>query len=254
MELKTQIIHWILNKQRDYHAGLALLKQLSPIDPLLHQPESDYTSQQLFKKLGYALKTVDFTHAPDTQSQKNQRSLLNANSQQSKVKGKSQPSKSTVKGQSQSSTVDNLPGLKPQARLSLEITDHKKTIAYNQRRLHKARTDAERKQIIFESDQLQDKINYAHKTITALDSGEIDSIPEAPEPKGEDPFEVPAERWQLDDKIRRLRSTRSKRASKMKQLAAKSEQDSPAYRQAAADFEQFDAAVRELDKIKKEMK
>lgn len=247
MELKTQIIEWILNKQRDYHLGLSYLKQLSPLDPLLRKPESEHSRKELFTKLGQALKTVDFSVIVIASPAKQSDYQAPAPRDQQP----SAPAKATASEQSNTQTND-LPGLSHVAAKSLEITDLRKNIAWIHRKIVKATSNAERKKLMHDAEKLQSKINYNNKLISRLESGEIDSIPDAPEDKKEDIFEVPAERWELDNKLSRLRSTRSKRSAKLKQLKADDQQDSPEYQQVAADYERYDAAIRALDKVKKE--
>lgn len=234
--LKKEVISWIISKERDYEQGLSLLKQITPLDPLIQRPGTGHNQKELFTKLGIALKQSDFESVPTVKA---------APSLEVVVKHESTPIPQLL------SPAESLPGLSSSARLSLEISDHKKAIAHYQNKIVRATSDQQRKDLIYQADRVQDQIAYNEQLIKRLDAGEITEIPDKEVEKGEDPFEVPEDLYELANKISRLRSTRSKRSAKMKQLAASGEHNSPEYLQAVADFEQMDKAIRELDEHKK---
>lgn len=269
--LKQQVIQWILNKERDYHAGLYLLKQIHPTDPLLQRPETEYTTRELFTKLGAALKKgisektytevlEGYTKAPvsDKPITDNQSPVTNSRSPISYTPITNLPAGALAKEGHQSpitETPEKLPGLSPAGRLSLEIDDLKKQRAYHQRKLRDGRTDKQRREHIQAGDLLTHEIVYKRKLIQQLDKGEITELPEDPavikQKQQDDLFEVPESLYELDKKLQRLRALRSKRKAKISKLEAANEQGSPDHQQAIADFDLYDKAIRHLDEHKK---
>lgn len=251
--LKQQVIQWILTKERDYHAGLYLLKQISPDDPLIQRPESDHTRSELFSKLGKALKSgISDTYTTSfhgfSSNEENTGETLKAKSQKSPIK-KAESKQPSSHG---STVTTELPGFSHTARLAIEIGDLKKQRAYHQRKLHECRSDKERKEHIFKADRITDDIAYKDKLIQQLEAGEITDPPEQKDDEKEDYFEVPEDLYELSTKLSRLRSMRSKAGAKVKQLAANGEQDSADYQQYANKFNQLDQAIRKLDEHKKQ--
>lgn len=235
MTLKDSIISWILLKdQADYHGGIYLLKQVHPLHRLVSQPESDHNRRELLKALGSALK-AGIVAQGGSEAPREKVSL------QIDDRPKTHPSPKT----------DDLPGLSPSARTSMEIFDLQKNRAHYHGKLIQATGDQERKDILFKADQVTSEIAYKRKLIAQLDAGEISSLPEKEVPKGQVYAEVPDDLYELDNKLRKLRSTRSKRKARLEKLKAASEQNSPEWQELTADYEQIDKAIKDLEAAKK---
>jgi len=250
--LEKQIITWI-NGERDFHAGLYLLKHIHPEDPILFQTKSPEREKELFLKLGRILRSKaasdvsigisEIITAPATGGHK---VLVSADQLDAGA--------NTPEAPEEPQNVE-ITGLKAAQRLAIEAGNHRKNRNYYHSLLHNCTTDDQRKKVMLDIDRETDAIRYKNKLIKQLDSGEITEVP-AEESVQVTDFSVPEDLdsmdlYNVDVILRRYRSTRSKRDAKLQKLAAAGKQQSPEYQQAAADYEQLDNSIKALDEHKK---
>lgn len=241
--LETQIIHWI-NSDQDYHAGIYLLKQIHPLDPLIGKIETADHHKALLIKIGQALRSgrLQTTQAADT--------VIMVHTEPQK-----QPPADHLPAVDVVAPTDQPAGLTDAQRLSIEIGNIRKTRAYYHNQLHDQHSDHQRSATMLLIDKATDDIKYKNKLVRQLESGELQQLP-AETTTTADQFTVPDQAdtmdlFEIDSMIRRYRSTRSKRAAKISRLEKENQKGSPDYQQAVEQFQQLDHSIKALDEIKK---
>lgn len=257
--LEKQIIRWI-NGDRDYHAGCYLLKHVSPHDPLISLTYTPERQQELFRKLGQALRSgnipdiaVGEINPPKSSKEDDLGATVKIKVDDSEQKQSSEPPATSHESPAKSY---DLPGLTDAQRLAIEAGNHRKERAALHNQLHACRSDKKRKEVVFQIDRLTHEISYKNKVINQLESGELIEVPDIKEIKDKNDYSIPndleeMDLFTIDDMIRRYRSTRSKRDNKIQKMAAEGKQSSPAYEQAVADYQQLDTTIKVLDEHKK---
>lgn len=244
--MKQAVINWILQDDKaTTEEGQQLLRS---IYPGMHIPS---TRSEVFNLLGRALKSGDL----DSLSIGGDPGIVHRSFSEG-VKAEGGSSKPKPSSARTLPADPGLPGLSPSARLSMEVSDLQKQRAYFQNKLVQATSDNERKQHVLSIDKATDAIAYKKKLIKGLDSGDIssDQVPENEADPAENYFETPESLYELDKKLQRLRSTRSKRKAKLNKLVSDGEQNSPKYQQTLTDFEQLDKAIRQHEQTVKKIR
>jgi predicted nucleic acid-binding Zn-ribbon protein len=232
--LKQAVIQWILEKDRaDYYQGIAYLRKIDPDHFLIGKPESTSTRLQLLQVLGSALRSDKI------------------NTKKSAVKITKEPDKVDTKIDSREKPGTPSDELSPAAKLSFEINDLVKNRAWLHNKINKATSDKERKGLMKEAGQIQDKIVYNRKLIRRIESGEQVELPDPDVSEDDESDNVPGGLYELDLKIRRLRTRRSKAKRQLDELKEKGNEGSPKYQQLARRWEGFDTTIRQLEAIKK---
>jgi hypothetical protein len=243
--LENQIIAWI-NGAHDFHAGVYLLKQVQPLDPIIYQNQTAERAQDLFLKLGQILMTGAAEDVPAVD--------VIIHTAEETIRPSETPTETAEAAEFTEPTISTAEGLSTAQRLSIEIGNIKKNRALYHNKLHDCSTDQQRKALILDIDKATDAIKYKNKLIKQLEAGEITAVPDD-EKQDTAGFDVPADidtidLFELDNILRRYRSTRSKRAQKISRLEAAGQKDSPQYQQAVSDFKQLDQSIHQLDEHK----
>ena len=159
----------------------------------------------------------------------------------------SQSPEKTNLAQPPAATLSDDTELSTEAKLNLDIGEKIKILRWHQNHFHDLNTESERKKNWYEANKVNEDINYCKRLLRQLQQGKKVNIDQKYfEKKGETDFDVPDTPLDHDNKLRKMRSIRSKRKKKMAIALQDHGENSPQYMEALKEWKHFEDVVNHL--------